>query len=189
MEKFFEIISQLTILDDESIKALSQIMIKLELPKGHILVEPNSICNHVYFIEKGLTRTFYYKKGKDVTDWFYPENTFASSIVSFITRKPDRRGIELLESSLICSFHFNELEDLFNKHHAIERLGRKLVSKGMVEIQKRFDDLHFSTALQRYKMLLEVNPRIINRAPLGMVASYLGITQETLSRIRRPLPR
>lgn len=189
MGKFFEIVSQLTKLDSECKKALSQIMKRLELPKGYILVKPNSTCNHVFFVESGLTRTFYYKRGKDVTDWFSQENTFAVSIVSFITRIPDRRGIELLEPSLLYSFHHDDLEKLYNKYHAIERLGRKLVGKGMVDVQKRFDDLHFSTASQRYVTLLETNPTIINRAPLGMIASYLGVTQETLSRIRRRLSR
>lgn len=184
MSGFFETVSRLTTLSHEGRDALSRIMTKLKLPKGHVLVRPDSICNYVYYVEKGLTRTFYYKDGKDVTDWFSPDGTFACSIVSFITRQPDRRGIELLEPSLIYALYYNDLENLYDKFHDVERLGRQLVSMGLVDLQHRFDDLHFSPALQRYKKLLDTNQGIINRIPLGMIASYLGVTQETLSRIR-----
>jgi len=70
----------------------------------------------------------------------------------------------------------------FEKHFA--ELFRLLVSSGLIQLQQRFDDLHFATALQRYQTLMKENPTLIQRVPLGMIASYLGITQETLSRIR-----
>jgi CRP-like cAMP-binding protein len=184
MEAFFEIISQITSLSAESKQALSAVAKRLELKKGHVLVRQHSVCNHLYFVENGLTRTHYYNEDKDVTDWLSPENTFSCSIVSFISRKPDRRQIELLEPSVLWSFQFYEMEQLCAKHHEIERMLRHLVSSGLVQLQKRFDDLHFSTALQRYQTLMNENPTLIQRVPLGMIASYLGITQETLSRIR-----
>jgi CRP-like cAMP-binding protein len=109
---------------------------------------------------------------------------FACSIISFLTRQPDRRGIELLEDSVLWGMHHDELEQLYKHHHDIERLGRLLVSFGLIQLQQRFDDLHFATAAQRYRTLMDTNPSFIQRVPLGMIASYLGITQETLSRIR-----
>src|SRR3954469_7745091 len=98
--------------------------------------------------------------------------------------KPDRRTIELLEPSILFSLHYNYLENLCSKRHDIESLFRKLVSFGLVQLQQKFDDLHFSSALQRYQTLMTTHPTFIQRVPLGMIASYLGITQETLSRIR-----
>jgi len=184
MDKFFEIVSSLVILSTESKQALSSILKRLEFGKGHILVSQNSVCNYLYFVENGLTRTYYYNDGKDVTDWISPENSFACSIVSFISRRPDRRQIELLEPSVLWSLQYYELEQLCAKHHEVERLMRHLVSSGLVQLQHRFDDLHFATALQRYQTLMEEHPSLIQRVPLGMIASYLGITQETLSRIR-----
>jgi CRP-like cAMP-binding protein len=144
----------------------------------------DTICNYLYFIESGLTRTYYFKDGKDVTDWISDENSFACSIISFINRKPDRRAIELLEPSVLLALHYNDLQDLCARYHDIESLFRQLVSFGLVQLQQKFDDLHFSTALQRYQTLMAVHPTFIQRVPLGMIASYLGITQETLSRIR-----
>jgi len=184
MDNFFETVSNFTVLSPESKQGLASILKKLVLPKGHVIVKSETVCNHLFFVEEGLTRTYYLKDGKDVTDWISAENSFACSIVSFITRKPDRRTIELLEPSTLWSLHYDALEDLYAKHHDIERLGRHLVSFGLVQMQQKFDDLHFATALQRYQTLMATSPTFIQRVPLGMIASYLGITQETLSRIR-----
>lgn len=184
MDQFFEVISQFVRLSPESKAAMTAAMKKLEFPKGHILIKEDTVCNYLYFVEKGLTRTYYYKDGKDVTDWISNENTFACSIVSFITRKPDRRIIELLEPSTLYALHYDKLEELYAKFHDIESVGRHLVSMGLVQMQQKFDAQHFSSALQRYQALMETNPSFILRVPLGMIASYLGITQETLSRIR-----
>jgi CRP-like cAMP-binding protein len=119
-----------------------------------------------------------------VTDWISPENSFACSIVSFISRKPDRRNIEVLEPSVLYTLSHDDLEKLCKDYHEIERLFRLLVASGLVELQKKFDDLHFASASQRYQVLMKNNPDFILRVPLGMIASYLGITQETLSRVR-----
>lgn len=184
MENFFSTVAQYTELSEQSRQALAVHLKRLELPKGHILVKPDTTCNFTYFIDSGLTRTYYLKDGKDVTDWISDENSFASSIISFITRRPDRRGIELLEDCVLYALNYNDLDMLCNKYHDIENLYRKLVSSGLVQLQQKFDDLHFATALERYQVLMETHPSFIQRVPLGMIASYLGITQETLSRIR-----
>ncbi len=187
MENFFRNASQFTTLSTESIEALSLHLKRQEFPKGHILVKEDTICNYVYFIDAGLTRTFYWKDGKDITDWISDEQSFACSIISFITRQPDRRGIEALEPCVFFSLHYNDLEFLSSKYHDIEKFYRKLISFGLIQVQQRFDDLHFSTALQRYQKLMSTHPHYIQRVPLGMIATYLGITQETLSRIRSPI--
>lgn len=184
MNDFFEFIQTFITLSAESKTSFAKILRKMEFLKGHILVKADTTCNYVYFIEKGLTRTFYVKDGKDVTDWISTEKTFACSIVSFITRKPDIRNIELLENAVLWGFHYDDIEKLYKANHEIERLGRLIVSYGLVQLQQRFDDLHFATANERYIKLMQTNPTIIRRVPLGMIASYLGITQETLSRIR-----
>lgn len=188
MKDFFETTQELMTLSQESKAAFISISQRLELPKRHNLVKADTVCNYVYYIEKGLSRTFYLIDGKDVTDWISTEKTFACSIVSFITRKPDIRAIELLENSILWAIHYDDLERLYKEHHEIERFGRLLISTGLVQVQQRFDDLHFASAHDRYKKLIRTNPTLIQRVPLGMIASYLGITQETLSRIRSNFP-
>jgi CRP-like cAMP-binding protein len=184
MESFFNYIRSFMHLSGEGQELLAGQLQRLELPKGHLLVRAGTVCHYIYFIETGLTRTFYVKEGKDVTDWISPENSIACSIVSFLTRRPDVRNIELLEPSVLWALAWHDLEKLYSRSHEIDRLGRLLVSNGLIQMQQRFDDLHFATAQERYHKLLDEYPTLVQRVPLGMIASYLGITQETLSRIR-----
>ena len=184
MNKFFEFVSRFTTLSAQSREALSEIAERQALPKGYLLLRPGTVCHYIYFVEAGLTRTFYSKDEKDVTDWFSAENSFACSVMSFISQQPDRRAIELLEPSVLWAFHYDNLERLYTRYHEIEHLGRHLVNFGVIQMQQRFDSLHFASAYERYHALLKDQPGIIQRAPLGTIASYLGITQETLSRIR-----
>jgi CRP-like cAMP-binding protein len=184
MESYFNALAQFSELSPDTEQAIATILQRLELTKGHILVRQNTICDYLYFIESGLTRTYYYKNEKDITDWISAENSFAVSVLSFITRKPDRRIIELLEPSVIWAMHYNDFENLCKNNHDFERLARHICASGLVQLQKKFDDLHFATALERYQILMQTNPSFIQRVPLGMIASYLGTTQETLSRIR-----
>lgn len=184
MKAFFDTVGRFAELSDESKSALAKILVYHEYPKGYLLLRPNAVCNHLYLIESGLTRTFYSKDGKDVTDWLSHEGTFACSIVSYINRQPDRRGIELLEDSALWSLQYYEIEELCKQYHDIERMGRFIVSFGLTQLQKRFDDLHFASALERYNNLMRTAPTLIQRTPLAYIASYLGITQETLSRMR-----
>lgn len=184
MESLFRSIEPLLSLKPESRDLLAAVLKKQEYAKGKLLIRQHTVCDAIYFIEKGLTRTYYIKHGKDVTDWLSPENSFACSIVSFITRTPDIRNVEALEPTVCWVLKHGDLEHLYTQSHEIERLGRLLVSSGLVQVQKRFDDLHFASALERYNILLSQHPGLINRVPLSIIASYLGITQETLSRMR-----
>src|SRR5215213_2211164 len=149
MTAFFDIVKDRVQLSEKAKEAFLAVMKKEEYAKRHVLVKPGSVCNSMYFIEKGLTRTFYYKHGKDVTDWFSPENTIACSIVSFISRQPDRRGIELLEDSVIYVLDYTDMESLCNQHHEIERFVRIVTGYGLILVQERFDDLHFASAPER----------------------------------------
>ncbi|HVI47886.1 MAG TPA: Crp/Fnr family transcriptional regulator [Chitinophaga sp.] len=184
LNDFFDAVKAFITLSEDSKLAFAGILERTELPKGEVLVRPDTTCNYLYYIEKGLSRTYYIKDGKDITDWISTEKTIATSIVSFITRRPDIRTIELLENAVLWRIGYDDLQRLYDESHEIERFGRLLLSTGIVQMQQRFDDLHFATAKERYAKLMNINPTIIQRVPLGMIASYLGITQETLSRIR-----
>jgi len=172
MESFFKTVNQFVSLSAESAQSLGDILKRRVFRKGDVLIKQDTVCNYLYFIESGLTRTYYLKVGKDVTDWISAENSFACSIISFLTRKPDRRMIEALEPSVVYGMHHKDLEKLYQKYHDIERLGRLLISSGLLQVQQKFDDLHFATASERYHTLMQTNPSFILRVPLGMIASY-----------------
>jgi CRP-like cAMP-binding protein len=158
---------------------------RMEVKKKTILQEEGRFCNHVYFIEKGMARTFYIKDGKDVTYWIAGENEFVGAMGSFFSRTVSNKNVETLEDCILWEFNYNRLEELYAQSKEMERMGRLFACYGIALQEKRFDDLHCMTARERYDLLLQNHPQIIQRVPLGIIASYLGITQETLSRIRQ----
>lgn len=181
---FFESLSGLVVFSAESKSALLSAMQKKEYPKGHILVYAGEGCRSVYYIEKGLSRTIYFHDGKEITEEFNAENSFACSINSYLTQHPDNRQIELLERSVIWSIPYVELEKLYLKYHDIERMGRLAMTMELVALQKRLSEIQFKSAQERYRIFVAENPTLLQRINLGHLSSYLGITQETLSRIR-----
>ena len=181
---FLESISPFVKLSPESRTKLLSLMKKEHLPKGHVLVPVGGICSSVYYLERGLTRVFYLKDGKEITEDFNAENSFTCSITGHITKKPDGRQIELLEPSIVWSLPYVELEKLYDGHHDIERLGRYLISQELADMHKRLTAIQFMSAQERYNTFITEYPSLLQRVPLGMISSYLGITQETLSRIR-----
>ena len=181
---FLESISANVKLTPESRTVLLSLMKKDHLSKGCVLVPSGSICKSVYYLETGLSRRFYLKDNKEVTESFTAENGFACSINGYITGNADGRQTELLEPSVVWSLPYRELETLYDKYHDIERLGRFLITRELVEMHERLSSLQFMTASERYAAFLEKYPSLLQRVPLGVISSYLGITQETLSRIR-----
>ncbi len=158
---------------------------KIELKKGEKLVEQGRICKYLYFIEKGMGRShFYNEKGKDITAWFFAENDVMTVVESFFQQKPGRYEIELLEDTVLYRISYNELQKLFDRYPLVERFGRLLSIKLLMDVADKLNAIQFHTAKERYEFLIKKYPNIAYRAPLGHIASYLGITQETLSRIR-----
>lgn len=160
---------------------------KLLLPKGEFLVREGRTCRHLYFLEHGALRGFYNLEGKEVTHWFAFEDDFVTSFHSFITGQPAVENIQLLEGSILWSITKDSLTRLLNEYHEIERVLRIAYEKYYIRLEERYVNAQFKTGAERYQELLHRLPHIVERAPLGAIASYLGITQETLSRIRSRL--
>ncbi len=161
----------------------------LSLKKGTTLVRAGQYSDKTYYIIKGGARAYYLKDGKDISDWFAFENEFISSIVSFFSDKPSPHYIELLEDSILIELSKNSIEKLSDKYHDFERLIRVIVTKTMLSQQEKIAAIQFYNAEQKYENLLVIRPDMTQRVPLTHIASYLGITLETLSRIRKPKNR
>lgn len=158
----------------------------LSVPRGEILIKEGQLSSKAYFIVHGCARAFYLKNGKDVSDWFAFENDFISAIVSFFGDKPSPHYIEILEDSLLIEISKEDIEELATKYRDFESLIRIVVTKTMLGQQERIAAILFQTADQKYENLLKIYPNITQKVPLTHIASYLGITLETLSRIRNP---
>jgi len=153
------------------------------VPKDHFLVRQNSIADYIYFINKGSVRIYYRKHEKEVTEWIAMDQQF--SLTSFYMRAPSQLIIQTIEFSEIYGIHYNDLMSLVDKHRDVERLLRNMMTGGFIMSQQRIFSIQFESARKRYEKLLAEQPNIIQRVPLAYIASFLGISSETLSRIRK----
>lgn len=155
-----------------------------ELPKGHLLFEQGKICKHIFYIEKGFARVYYHSNsGKEITAWFSADNSFVTAIDSFYYHKPTRDYCELIEDSVVYSIKISDMEEMLEKGNGA-RLAFYLLYEITGKIVEFIVSIKFQTAEERYNALMQDYPSVFQRASLGNIASYLGITQETLSRIR-----
>ena len=187
MEQLISNIKNYFPISSDAQQALNNCFEKLVLPKNEFLVTERKVCKHLYFLEHGAIRGFYLLDGKEITHWFGFENDFVTSFHSFITEQPAIENIQLLEGCVLWSISKEKLTSLFNQYHEIERLVRIAYEKYYLRLEERFVNGQFKTAAELYENLLKRTPHILERVPLGMIASYLGISQETLSRIRSRL--
>ena len=171
-------------LSAEAEDALQQCFTQITLNKNELLLTQGNVCRHLYFLEKGALRGFYNLDGKEITHWFGFEKDFVTSFHSFITGLPAVENIQLLEGCTLWAIAKETLTELFNQHHDIERLVRITYEKYYIRLEERYVNAQFKSATERYEELIQQSPHIIERVPLGFIASYLGISQETLSRIR-----
>lgn len=155
-----------------------------EVTKDHLLLRENTISDYIYYIEKGVARIYYNKDNKEVTEWIALEDQFFLSITSFFNRTPSHLIIQAIQPSYIYGIHHDQFMKLANEYHDVERLLRKMVTSSLILSQERMRSIQFETAQQRYQKLLKHSPQIIQQVPLSYIASFLGITLETLSRIR-----
>lgn len=155
-----------------------------EYAKGDLIFEPNSYLKHIYFIESGFTRVFYYKNRKDITHYFFGENTFSTGIESVFYQKPSLFGFQALAPCRIKILPFTPIRELANKSITMNHIIQKILLDNLISFSKRFYNSQFETAHERYESLLKDNPSLLQNASLGHIASYLGVSQQTLSVIR-----
>lgn len=153
--------------------------------KGHILLNEGRVCHRLYFLENGTARTFYYRDGKDITSWIYPEQLPFTAWSSFLSGEPSFEYIEILEDATVHSITSNQLESLYDNYPSLERFGRRLVEEQLHFLDQFYKGYLFMTAREKYDLLHSIFPDVTLRVNLGHIASFLGVSQETLSRIRR----
>lgn len=184
MKQLIESFGEMAMLSKEAEEIFTNSIVKKEFKKKELLCEEGKVCNQLFFVEKGVARTFYYKAGREVTYWLAAENDFVGSMASFFSRTPSNKHVETLEDCTLWIFDYDKLENLYANSKELERMGRLFANYGMSVLEKKFDDFHSMSAKERYDVLTTKHPEILQRVSLGIISSYLGITQETLSRIR-----
>jgi len=166
------------------ISDLSQCIKVARFNKSEVIIEMGAIANDLYFLQEGSARAYYLKDGKEITDWFAFEQDFICAINSFFTNMPSPHYVASIEPMVAGVIHTSDMSMLCQKYHEFEHLCRNITTDVMLRLQQRIVALQFESANQKYERLLVKHPDIVNRVALGHIASYLGMTLETLSRIR-----
>jgi CRP-like cAMP-binding protein len=184
MDNFGQILSLFGQISAECAADLTELVFEKELSKGEKLLETGRICRNIYYVQQGAVRAFYYKDGKDITSWFSLEQDIAVAMYSFVSQKPSIESIEAIETTVLIGISHENLYKMYKKHPELNTIGRVLGEKYYIELEERLMSLQHQTAKERYAALITEKPNLLQRATLGQIASYLGISQETLSRIR-----
>lgn len=157
-----------------------------QLKRGEYLVRTNDVCSEIVFICKGIFRTYYInEKGAEITLCFCSENRFTTSFKSLVSRQPSELNIEAIEPATILSMQYDELQRLYKESKSWQTIGRLLTEREYLNMERYAVGLNRETAREKYLRLLREQPLVVQRAPVQQIASYLGVTRETLSRIRK----
>jgi CRP/FNR family transcriptional regulator, anaerobic regulatory protein len=162
---------------------------RVELSKRKILLREGELATHIYFIEKGLLRGYYWKETanqstKDITTWIMKENDFVISIIGYLGQKPSVETIEALEDAVLWSISHAQMQKLYDQFPEFNRVGRLLTERYYVLSEWRSHHLRLNTAEERYRLLVRDFPTIFARVAHKHIASLLGVSAETLSRIQ-----
>lgn len=158
----------------------------LKYPKRAVLADIGQVHKSIYFILKGSIRTYYRDKNQDdITSWLLFEGDLAISIYSFYNQAPSFEAMEALEDTWVLALSYGDLMNLYQRHIELNYIGRTLTEAYYIKSEDKANALRMLTARERYEQLVKSHPTILQRVSLRYVASYLGITQSTLSRIRR----
>lgn len=181
-----DFITSLVPFNSEELEDILSSFEKKKIKRNTRLISEGEICRELYFVESGIGRSYFLKKdGKEVTQWFFGSGKFMSSVDSFFQESPSMYYLEILEDSVVYSISKKNIDDLFSKYHKMEHFGRLVSIEMLTKVVNKLNAIQFQTARERYEYMLEEFPDISHRVALGHIASYLGMTQETLSRIRR----
>jgi CRP/FNR family transcriptional regulator, anaerobic regulatory protein len=170
---------------DEELEQAQGFFHPKKMKKGEFLTTPGEIAYECGFVLKGCFRVFYLVDGKESTRFLGCENIFISSVPSFTTQKPSIEYVEALENAELLMMSYQDLQKMYELSPKWERMVRILAEYSYNEQQKRIYSLIAHSAQQRYEDLTKSRPDLIQRVPQYIIANYLGISPETLSRIRK----
>ena len=155
--------------------------------KGKLLLKAGEICEHVYFIKKGAVRGFVKDGTKDITTWITAENEVVSSISSLDAREPAQENMQAIENCELLALTYAHFQELYIKFPEFNILARKLLQKYYQDAERRAFIARVTNAEKKYQLFLIRYGHLANRIPLKYIASFLGITLETLSRVRKKI--
>lgn len=158
---------------------------KILKKKNDHFLKQGQLLTSYFVVHKGVFRAYIYRKEKEINVWFGQENQIFGAIMPLYANRPSPENIQLLEDAEIYAISVNDLEDLYKLYPELNVIGRKIAEEVCIILEDRITSLLTESAPERYQSLIKEHPNLLNRINLGHIASYVGVSQETLSRIRR----
>lgn len=184
MEDLVAFLNNIIPLTEEGIDDLSAVISRKEYAKGASLLKEESTCSWLYFMEKGLVKYSFYREDKEFIMRFFPENSLFTGLDSYIRQLPSAYVLEALEPVTVSRISHGDMELLCRKHHCLETAFSKFISIAALNMMDRVSEMLEENSAKRYANFVRSNGELMQRISLGDLASYLGITQVSLSRIR-----
>jgi len=172
-------------LTEENCRPFVEKNFRKEYKKKDIILEKGEVDNYLSFVECGAARLFFTKENKELTIRFVFQNQFLTAYDSFTQRTPSRCDIEALTDMAVWQIHYDDLQEIYRTQPVGNLVGRLTVEHLYVEKLNREFSFLSETAEERYLSLLEQQPDLFQKIPLKHIASYMGITPQALSRIRK----
>ena len=183
--KIIQIFKTIVPISETDCENLEGIFHSLTLNKGDYWIEAGQKNNNIAFIEEGYLRKFYVKDGKEITDYFYFENDFSSDLPSIIEHAEPSASIIAMQRSTLIIFSYRDFNELCKQSPALEHLFRVILERTFIRFYKRTESFILQTPKERYNDLMASYPNVFQRAAQYHIASYLGISPQHLSRLRR----
>lgn len=184
MTPFINRIQEIYPISNENAEVFQNHFNEWSVAKDTLILKEKDV-SYFYFLKKGSIRIYYYKNDKEITEWISLDGNFFLSIVSFFEQKPSSLIIQSIEPCEILSIKYQDLQELLHKNNEIQVLFHKMIVQSLILSQHRMYSIQFHSANERYLELITHQKEIVKRIPLTYIASFLGITLETLSRIRK----
>jgi CRP-like cAMP-binding protein len=182
--KLIHFINSIYPLKQDAIDFLKENTFLMKIQRGEFLLKPGEVCNHYYYIQKGILRSFLKYGSKEITIWINPENEVTTAIRSMSRNESSEEYIQAVEECELVAMHYDAMQELYEKFPEMNRVGRMLLEQYYAASEERVYICRIPGAHLRYKHFVDSRPELANRIPLKYIASYLGITIETLSRLR-----
>ncbi len=184
-EKIKAYFSDFLPLDSDELETFIEKFSLKKFKKGECFIKEGECADEIGFVLKGCLVCLYNKKGVDVVDEFSLEYDFISDYKNFLDSKPAEKDVKCLETSELLVITKKDLDDLYNQKHSFERVGRVIAESLFKNWHKKATSLMLDDAKTRYKKLIKDKPTLLQRVPQYLIASYLNVTPESLSRIRK----
>jgi len=183
-EALLEKLNTLSPLSEELTERLRSITKIVTYPAGAFILKEGQVCSKACLVIKGLARSYYINEGRDITSRFMDEGFIITSWISYYTQQPGNEFIVAMEETTLTCVEYAEIQKLYIDFPEFNIIGRRQVEFAFYQSEERTQLLRKHTAEEKYRLFFEHHPTLLQRVPLKNIATYLGMNEETLSRVR-----